>query len=79
MGVTLFEMLNGPIEWDRMDMSELMARLSRGQTGPVPRLMAWEPHIPRDVIRLVRKATVLIRNAVSRTRGACCARCGKFQ
>lgn len=57
MGVTLFEMLNGPIEWHRMDMGELMARLSRGQVGLVPRLLVWEPHVSRDVMRLVRKAT----------------------
>jgi eukaryotic-like serine/threonine-protein kinase len=57
MGVTLFEMLNGPIEWHRMDMGELMVRLNRGRVGPLPRLLAWEPHVPREVIRLVRKAT----------------------
>jgi len=56
MGVTLFEALNGPIAWDRMDMTALMARLTSGKPGALPGLLVWEPHIPGNVVRLVRKA-----------------------
>ncbi len=56
VGVTLFEMLNGPFAYGKIDPQVVDRRLTRGQRALPESAFAFAPHVPEDVRRVVRKA-----------------------
>jgi serine/threonine protein kinase len=56
IGMTLFEMLNGRIAWETLDLAKVEARLQRG-LRPIPDgQLRFAPHVPERLRRVVRKA-----------------------
>lgn len=55
-GMTLFEMLNGPLPYADLDPEKLDRRVTRGLSALPPSSFAFEPHIPEPLRRVVRKA-----------------------
>jgi serine/threonine protein kinase len=56
MGLTLFEMLNGPFDYASIDFGVVDHRLSRGRTAVPLSSPLFAPHVPLAVRRVVRKA-----------------------
>jgi serine/threonine protein kinase len=57
LGVTLYEMLNGPFTYADISPEDVERRLSQGRRAlPVRCFEEWEPHVPADVRIVVRKA-----------------------
>lgn len=57
MGMTLRELLSGPLPYDDYTREQLAARLARGHCAVLPRHLNFQPHIPASLRRIVRKAT----------------------
>jgi serine/threonine protein kinase len=55
-GMTLFEMLNGPLPYADLDPEQLDRRVTRGLPALPPNRFTFKPHIPAHVRRIVRKA-----------------------
>lgn len=56
LGMTLFEMLNGPLPYADLDSEQLDRRVTRGLPALPPKSFVFEPHIPEQLRRIVRKA-----------------------
>lgn len=57
VGLTLFEMLNGRFVWEELDQAQVDRRLYKGQRAVPNRLLSrYQPHVPRQLRRIVRKA-----------------------
>lgn len=57
VGMTLYEMLNGPFPYAEISPSEVERRLTRGHRGLPDRMYEeWDPCIPGDLRTVVRKA-----------------------
>jgi serine/threonine protein kinase len=57
LGVTLYEMLNGPFPYADISPEEVERRLAQGRRALPARLFdEWEPHVPDDLRTVVRKA-----------------------
>jgi eukaryotic-like serine/threonine-protein kinase len=54
--MTLFEMLNGPLPYAELDPEKLDRRVTRGLTALPPGAFVFEPHVPEQLRRVVRKA-----------------------
>jgi serine/threonine protein kinase len=57
IGMTLFEMLNGRIAWEDLDLVAVEGRLQRGLRAVPDSRFVFEPHVPERLRRYVRKAT----------------------
>jgi serine/threonine protein kinase len=56
MGLTLYEMLNGPLQLDDIDDAAVVRRLN-AQRRPFPESrLVWQPHVPDKLRRAVNKA-----------------------
>jgi hypothetical protein len=55
-GMTLFEMLNGPLPYAELDPDKLDRRVTRGLTALPRGALVFEPHVPEQLPRVVRKA-----------------------
>jgi serine/threonine protein kinase len=55
-GMTLFEMLNGPLPYRDLDPEQLDRRVTRGLPALPPGRFTFEPHISDQLRRIVRKA-----------------------
>lgn len=56
VGMTLFEMLNGRFRWEEMDLEAVERRLQRGLRAVPDGELAFQPHVPERLRRVVRKA-----------------------
>jgi serine/threonine protein kinase len=56
IGMTLFEMLNGRLPWETLDLGWVEARLQRGLRAVTDRYLEFQPHVPDRLRRCVRKA-----------------------
>jgi serine/threonine protein kinase len=57
LGVTLYEMLNGPFAYADISPEEVERRLAQGKRAlPARAFEEWEPHVPKDLRTVVRKA-----------------------
>ncbi len=56
-GMTLFEMLNGPLPYADLDPEKLDRRVTRGLPALPPASLVFEPHIQDPLRRIIRKAT----------------------
>jgi serine/threonine protein kinase len=56
IGMMLFEMLNGRIPWETLDLEALEGRLQRGLRAVPDRQLEFAPHVPERLRRCVRKA-----------------------
>jgi serine/threonine protein kinase len=56
IGMTLFEMLNGPFPYAAIDPQVVDRRLTRGQRALPESAFVFAPHIPEPLRRVVRKA-----------------------
>jgi serine/threonine protein kinase len=56
IGMMLFEMLNGRLPWEELDMAVVEARLQRGLRAVPDSALSFQPHIPGRLRRCVRKA-----------------------
>jgi serine/threonine protein kinase len=57
VGMTLFEMLNGRLQWETHDLAAIEARLQAGRRAlPDATLSRYAPHVPARLRRLVNKA-----------------------
>jgi eukaryotic-like serine/threonine-protein kinase len=52
----LFEMLNGRVAWETMDLQAVEARLQKGQRALPDKDFEFAPHVPERLRRCVRKA-----------------------
>jgi serine/threonine protein kinase len=55
-GMTLFEMLNGPLPYSDLDAEKLDRCVTRGLIALPPAAFVFEPHVPEHLRRVVRKA-----------------------
>jgi eukaryotic-like serine/threonine-protein kinase len=55
-GMTLFEMLNGRIPWETLDLAKVEARLQRGLRAVPDSQLGFAPHVPERLRRCIRKA-----------------------
>ena len=56
IGMTLFEMLNGRIAWETLDLPAVEARLQKGWRSVPDTALTFLPHVPDRLRRCVRKA-----------------------
>jgi eukaryotic-like serine/threonine-protein kinase len=56
IGMTLYEMLNGRLRWEELDLAVVEDRLQRGLRAVPDGRLQFEPHIPERLRRVVRKA-----------------------
>jgi serine/threonine-protein kinase len=56
IGLMLFEMLNGRIAWERLDLESVEHRLQRGLRAVADKDLEFAPHVPERLRRCVRKA-----------------------
>lgn len=56
MGMTLGEMLSGPLPYDKYSRDDLGARLQQGRPSVPPRDLKFRSHVPDALRRIVRKA-----------------------
>src|SRR5450759_2840522 len=56
-GLTLLEMANGPLDYSAIVPNDVVARLGRGLRGLKDEMLAYEPHVPRELRRVLNKAT----------------------
>lgn len=56
IGMMLYEMLNGRIAWETLDLEQLERRLQRGLRAVSDSSLEFAPHIPDRLRRCVRKA-----------------------
>lgn len=56
VGMTLFEMLNGPFPYAQINPETVDRRLTRGQRALPASMLGFAPHIPERLRRIVRKA-----------------------
>lgn len=61
-GLTLFEMLNGPIDYPRLAGAPAQVRLARGLRGIPDSALEFSPHIPAELRRVIRRAIRLRSN-----------------
>jgi eukaryotic-like serine/threonine-protein kinase len=64
IGMTLFEILNGRLPWEELDLEALEKRLVRGFRAVPESWLEFEPHVPDSLRRIVRK--MIHRNPASR-------------
>jgi serine/threonine-protein kinase len=55
-GITLFEMLNGRIAWEELDLERVENRLERGLRAVADSRLDFAPHVPDRLRRCIRKA-----------------------
>jgi serine/threonine protein kinase len=55
-GLTIFELVNGPIDYARLAGAPSQARLARGLRGIPDSALEFSPHVPAELRRVVRKA-----------------------
>jgi serine/threonine protein kinase len=53
--LTIFEVVNGPIDYALVDLPSAQQRLSRGQRAVPDRLLEFAPHVPASLRRAIRK------------------------
>jgi serine/threonine protein kinase len=53
--MTLFEMLNGRLPWEDLALADVEARLQKGFRAVSDRHLAFQPHVPQRLRRVVRK------------------------
>jgi eukaryotic-like serine/threonine-protein kinase len=56
IGLTLYEMLNGRLCWEELDLQVVEGRLRRGLRAVPDASLQFQPHIPDRLRRVVRKA-----------------------
>ena len=56
VGMTLFEMLNGPFDYSSIDPERVDGRLTRGQRALPESAFQFAPHVPDQLRAVVRKA-----------------------
>ena len=56
-GLTIFEMVNGPIDYASLAGAPAQARLARGLRGIPDSALEFSPHVPAALRRVIRKAT----------------------
>ena len=56
IGMTLFEMLSGRIQWEELQLADVEARLKRGRRAVADSALQFEPHVPERLRRCIRKA-----------------------
>jgi len=56
IGMMLFEMLNGRLPWEELDLAVVEARLRRGLRAVTDSTLQFQPHVPERLRRCVRKA-----------------------
>ncbi|HET7385085.1 MAG TPA: protein kinase [Nocardioidaceae bacterium] len=57
MGISISEILSGPIPYDSYDIETVARRLEAGRPAITPRHAVFAPHVPDSLRRIVRKAT----------------------
>lgn len=57
MGMSLHELLSGPFPYEEYHVEQLAERLGEGRCAVMPRHLRFQPHVPDDLRRVVRKAT----------------------
>ncbi|KAA1426732.1 protein kinase domain-containing protein [Nocardioides antri] len=57
MGMSIGEILSGPIPYDSYDVETVASRLAAGRPAIMPRHAVFAPHVPDSLRRIVRKAT----------------------
>lgn len=67
-GLTLWEMVNGPLNFAALPQPDIVARLGRGQRGLSDTDLVYEPHVPAELRRVINKA--ISRDAAKRHRDA---------
>jgi eukaryotic-like serine/threonine-protein kinase len=55
-GLTIFEMVNGPLDYARLAGAPAMNRLARGLRGIPDSALEFSPHVPPELRRVIRKA-----------------------
>jgi serine/threonine-protein kinase len=55
-GLTLWEMLSGPLDYAALQLPDVIARLGRGQRGLSDAQLVYEPHVPAELRRVINKA-----------------------
>ncbi len=55
-GLTLFELLNGPLPYQLVGMNTAQQRLARGQRSISDALLEFGPHVPAELRRIVNRA-----------------------
>jgi serine/threonine protein kinase len=61
-GLTIFEMVNGPIDYTSLAGAPAQGRLARGLRGIPDTALEFSPHVPADLRRVIRRA---VRASVS--------------
>jgi serine/threonine protein kinase len=56
VGMVLWEMVNGRLPWEELEMADVEARLQRGLRSVPDRMLEFEPHVPDRLRRVIRKA-----------------------
>jgi serine/threonine protein kinase len=56
IGMMLFEMLNGRLAWEELDLAVVESRLQRGLRAVPDAALGFQPHVPERLRRCVRKA-----------------------
>jgi serine/threonine protein kinase len=59
-GLTIFEMVNGPIDYAALAGAPAQARLARGLRGIPDSALAFSPQVPADLKRVIRKAIKVV-------------------
>jgi len=64
IGMVLWEMVNGRLPWETLELADVEARLRRGLRSVPDRMLEFEPHVSERLRRVIRKA--IHRNPASR-------------
>jgi hypothetical protein len=64
IGIVLWEMVNGRLPWEDLQLADVEARLQRGLRSVPDRMLEFEPHVPDRLRRVIRKA--IQRNGTGR-------------
>lgn len=56
VGFTLFELVNGPLDYNKIDYNKVIARLGRGRRGLPDSVLEFEPQVPAELRRVVMRA-----------------------
>jgi eukaryotic-like serine/threonine-protein kinase len=54
--MTLWEMVNGRLPWEQLELGDVESRLQRGLRAVPDRMLEFEPHVPDRFRRVIRKA-----------------------
>jgi serine/threonine protein kinase len=78
-GLTIHEMLSGPLPYQQVGINTAQQRLARGQRAMPESLIEFAPHVPTELRRVIRKAIKLKPTERYRSAGALIAALSPLQ